>query len=202
MITPGGAAVLRAMIVSCGSVGCLTSIDLLGKVTKPVTLASLGLDDDGHWRMAAFSRLKDFAVDAGIESLDTFDVARYFGGNTHIEIFRRLPEAGLGKFLGPYAGLVTHVLLPLSADGTYQNGKMKVSFSGDIPTYSPSAKGVSCYHLGTISRIPLTEAEIAAVKAEQAASEPFVTAVAKIKGPIVLPENYLTALTCTVNKAA
>lgn len=201
MITLGAAKVLLGMITSCGNYGCFRAIENLRQVTGTVSLASVGMED-GQWLMAAFSRLKEFAVEEGITTLDTFDVARYFGGNMHIEIFRRHPSAGLGEYLGPYAGLVSHVLLPLDPDMVYRNAGFEVGFAGYEINYNPKEKGVPCYHLGVVVNIPLTKHQVEVIKAEQKASKPFIEALSKLKGPIVPPTEYYKALTCTLRKAA
>ena len=201
MITPGGAKVLRAMIVSCGSAGCFAAIKLIEAVTEPVALTSVGLDASGHWHMAAFSRLKDYAVDRGLTLLDTYDIARYFGGQAHIDIIHAIADhAGLGEYLGPYVGLVSHVLLPLK-EGAYRNVDLRVDFDARAIVVNPEDSGVPCYHLGAIVNIALSPKQVAEILAEQRKSEAFVTAVKKIKGPIVPPEEYWEALNCTVKTA-
>jgi hypothetical protein len=202
MITPAGAKVLRAMIVSCGSAGCFEAVKNLEAVAETSPLATVGMDAQGHWLMAAFSRLKDFAVDEGIGELDTFDIARYFGGAMHIRIMDAISDhAGMGQYLGPYVGLVSHVLMPLT-DGVYRNGKLLVDFGGKYLTFNPEEPGVPCYHLGVVVNIPLTKAEVEVILEAQANSETFTSAIAKLKGPIIPPDDYFQALTCTVQKAA
>jgi uncharacterized protein (DUF3820 family) len=201
MITPDGAKVLRAMIVSCGSAGCFEAVKNLEAVTETVPLSSVGMDASGHWLMAAFSRLKDFAVDEGVVELDTFDVARYFGGAMHIRIMDAISDhAGMGQYLGPYVGLVSHVLMPLTG-GIYQNGALVVDLGGKYLTFNPNEKGVPCYHLGVVVNIPLSKEEVAIILADQAKSKAFTSAIAKLKGPIIPPDDYFQALTCTVNKS-
>jgi hypothetical protein len=190
------------MIVSCGSAGCFEAVKNLEGVTKTVPLTSVGMDKQGHWLMAAFSRLKDFAIEENVSNLDTFDIARYCGGAMHIRIMDAISDhAGMGQYLGPYVGLVSHVLMPLT-DGVYRNGKLMVDFGGKYLTFNPEEPGVPCYHLGVVVNIPLTEAEVAVILDAQAKSKTFTSAIAKLKGPIIPPDDYFQALTCTVEKAA
>lgn len=202
MITPQGAKVLRGMIVSCGSAGCFEAIRLLEGIRVRVPLTAVGLDQSGNWRMAAFSRLKDYAVAEGIRVLDAWEVIHYFGGRHHIDIMERIADhAGIGQYLGPHAGLVSHVALPL-ADGLYQNNEHTLSFGGQLLEYNPDEEGIPFYHLGVVVRVPLTNDQLSRIKAEQLESEAFTRALTKIADPIVPPPEYWEALTCTVRKAA
>lgn len=201
LITPGGAKVLRAMIVSCGNSGCFEAIRDLEAVSKDLPLSAVALDADGNWRMSVFQRLGWFAADENLKLLDIFDIARYFGGQLHIEIIERLADhAGLGQFFGREIGLVTHVLLPL--DGTkYQNGSFKLNFNKSI-VFNPQEKGVPCYHLGVIVNIPLTKEQKNAILTEQATSKTFMSALRKTSGKTIEPPSeYLAALNCTVEKS-
>jgi hypothetical protein len=201
LITPGGARVLRAMIVSCGTAGCFDSIKRLENVKVRVPLTAVGQDAEGNWQMAAFSRLKNFAVEEGITVLDTYDVIRYFGGSFHINIMVRLSgHAGLGQYLGSSVGLVSHVALPLE-DGVYENAGHRLEFENYI-VVNPSSEGHPFYHLGLVVHVPITQAQVKAIKAEQESSVEFVEALSKIKQPIVPPDEYWEALNCTVKKAA
>lgn len=202
MITALGAKALRAMIVSCGQAGCFRAIELLEAVTEDVPLNSIGIDEAGKWRMAAFARLSDYAQERGLGVLDYINVVEYFAGAKHIDIFSRTPDAGMGKYVGPYAGLVSHVLLPLDSDLTYRNSKYKVGFDGHTVHFNPEETGVPCYHLGVVVNFPLTSQEVAKIKAEQLSAEPFRRALEKISDPIVPPVEYWEALNCTVAKAA
>lgn len=202
IITLAAIRVLVALIASCGTLGCKTSIGLLKSATTDMSLASLGIDESGGWRMGVFDRLSTYAKKRGISTLDVIDVVSYFSGSDHIEYFRVHPSAGMGEFVGPSAGLVTHVLLPLDPDLIYRNAGYEISFDGRTILYNKGASGTPCYHLGVVVNIPLTKDQVEGILAEQRASEPFMSALSKIKGPIVPTEEYWQALSSTVKATA
>jgi hypothetical protein len=201
ILTVEAAKVLVALIASCGTLGCKTSIGLLKSVSQDVSLASIGLDENGGWRMGVFSRLFEFSKERDLKKIDTSELVSYFSGTFHIEYFRRHPGAGLGNYIGPDAGLVTHVLLPLDSDFVYRNQGFELSLGKEAVFYNKKEVGIPCYHLGVIINLPISEHQKEVILAEQANSKPFMAALAKVKGPIVPPADYLIALRETVNSS-
>lgn len=196
------ALVLRQLILTCGSAGCFESMKRLEAVKGATSLAEIGRDDDGHWRMSVFQRLLWYANEHRLERFEVDDLVRYFGGTLHIDIMDRLADhAGLGQYLGRDVGLVTHVLLPLSGN-SYSNGGYSVSFD-NLLELNPEEGGARFYHLGAVLNIPVNPGVIRDIELEQFGSEAFVRSLQRLNGQTIrVPDDYLKGLSCTSEKAS
>lgn len=196
IINKKGAKVLAAMITSCGSLDCRETTKLLMTVEEPVDLLSVGMKENGMWRLAAFERIYRFCQKHNLSELSEWEIAWYFGSDFHVEEMLRGGYRKLGDYLGYDIGLVAHLLLPLEKDLSYLNLDKKITFE-DMLFLNPEEEGVSCYHLGLVVNIPLTDAQVAKIKESQGSSREFKESLLKISNSIRPPRNYLEGLKCT-----
>jgi hypothetical protein len=192
-LNPDAARLVREMLGSCGNQSCDEVMAKLGLARVPISLTGFMDRESGSWMKPVFGSLQGYARTEGLYSLGVREVARYFGGKHHIEaMIRKASRSNLGMILGLDAGLVLDVLLPL-VDGEYHNGRWQLDM-GDFIVANPKEEGVPCYHRGLVVNLPLTPDDVIEILGEQQASEEFAAAIERLKGPIVLPPEYLEAL--------
>jgi hypothetical protein len=168
---------------------------MLGAVKDTVPYDSIARIEGYGYRLRVFERLQHYANEQGLTTLDVGDVARYFGGVLHINIMaEHAGHAGLARFLGEAAGLVTHVLLPLEGK-TYRNAGCEIVFE-NVCELNPGEPGVPCFHLGVVVNVPLAPTEVREILEAQASSKVFTDYLREV-GPIVrIPKEYYYALNC------
>jgi|GEM_PF-1747379 len=198
-ITCEAAKLIRSMVVSCGSTGCVATMKLLDSQTGTVPYDSISKIEGYSYRLKVFERLQHYANQEGLKTIEVADVARYFGGTLHIDIMcEHASHAGLARFLGEAAGLVTHVFLPLEGR-TYRNAGQEIIFENTYEL-NPGKPGVPCFHLGVVINVPISASVVREILAEQAGSEAFVDYLKEIDSTIVIPEQYYYALNCLAHK--
>jgi len=198
-ITLDAVKLLRSMVVSCGNIECFTAIKVLESVGDTVDFDVIAKVPDYTYRLKAFERLEKYAADNRLDVLDVYDVAAYFGGDFHISIMDEFTaHAGLARYFGEAAGLVTHVLLPLS-DSKYINHEFTVVFRN---TYciNPSEAGVPCFHLGLVVNVPLTAEQVQSILDMQYRNKTFTGYLVETPKVIDIPKEYYTALNCLVDR--
>jgi hypothetical protein len=165
----------------------------LGLARVSITLSDFVDKESGSWLKPVFGSLKAYAVKEGYHNLGVREVARYFGGQHHIEgMIRKAYRSNIGILLGFEAGLVLDVLLPLIG-GEYRNGPWRLDM-GDYIVANPDKPGIPCYHRGLVVNIDLLPEDVLEILEEQRHSKEFAEAINRLKGPIKLPEEYLEAL--------
>jgi hypothetical protein len=170
----------------------------LGLARVPTPLSDFIDKESGSWLKPVFGSLKAFAIKEGRHVLGVRDVARYFGGQHHIEgMIRKAYRSNIGILLGYDAGLVLDVLLPLT-EGEYRNGPWRLDV-GDFVIANPEKPGTPCYHRGLVVNIELLPEDVLEILEEQRNSKEFAEAMNRLQSPIMLPEEYLEALrlSCT-----
>jgi len=194
-IAEKAAKLTRSMIVSCGSIGCVATMALLDQVQGTVPYDSIARIEGYGYRLKVFERLQYYANQQGLETIEVADVARYFGGRLHIDIMcEHAGHAGLARFLGEAAGLITHILLPLE-ENVYRNAGREIVFE-DAYTLNPRESGIPCFHLGVIINVPIEATVAKEILAEQAASPAFVDYLAQVDSVVRIPNQYYQALNC------
>jgi hypothetical protein len=193
LIIPTGGWLVAKMLESCGSTACDASVAELLSMKSPIALNRFYFEEEGAWIKPVFGNLKAYATDEEIVELDVVAVAKYFGGKHHIR--HMIPKArasGISYELGEAAGLVLDVLLPLDGE-VYKNDGFELVIKGGVRV--GDLKGtVSCYHRGLVVTLPLPEADVSQILAEQRQSPEFMAALKRIKGPVSLRPEHQTAL--------
>lgn len=190
---PTGGWLIAKMLESCGSTTCDASVTELLSMKSPVPLSHFYSEKEGAWTKPVFGNLKAYATDEGITELDVIAVAKYFGGKHHIR--HMIPKArasGISYELGEAAGLVLDVLLPLEEE-VYKNDGFELVIKGGVSINDLKGR-VSCYHRGLVVSLPLSEADVSQILAEQRQSPEFMAALKRIKSPISLRPEHQTAL--------
>jgi hypothetical protein len=194
-ITLPAARLLRAMIVSCGNIDCFEAIKVLEKVDDTIDFDDISKIPDYSYRLKAFERLEKYAEDNRLTALSVYDVAAYFAGDYHISIMDEFSaHAGLARYFGESAGLVTHVLLPLV--GTkYINQEYEIEFRN---TYciNPDEPGIPCLHLGLVVNVDITQPEVRTILDGQYNNKIFREYLSETPAVIDIPKEYYTALNC------
>lgn len=199
-ITLDAVKLLRSMVVSCGNIECFEAIKVLESVDNTVDFDTIAKVPNYSYRLKAFERLEKYAAEKKLNVLAVYDVAAYFGGDFHISIMDEFTaHAGLARYFGEAAGLVTHVLLPLS-ESKYINHEFEVEFRN---TYciNPREIGVPCFHLGLVVNVPLTAKEVQSILEVQYKNQTFLGYLAATPEVIDIPHEYYTALNCLVSKS-
>ena len=199
-ITLGGIQLLRSMIVSCGNFDCFEAIAVLESVEGTVDFDTIAKIPNYSYRLKAFERLEKYAEENKVSTLGVYDVAAYFGGDFHINIMDEFSaHAGLARYFGESAGLVTHVLLPLTGN-KYINHEFEIEFLG---TYciNPDQNGVPCFHLGLVVNVPLTAEQVQTILETQYQNKVFRGYLKEMPRKLNIPPEYYTALNCLVLKS-
>jgi hypothetical protein len=200
LITPAGAHLLRSMVVSCGSVNCVETMRLLEQVGETTELGPLAKIEGYGYRLKAFERIYRFAAEQNLEIINAYEMAWYFGSNLHIKIMsENAGHAGLARFLGEAAGLVTHVLLPLNEQNEYVNADKRVKFN-NVFYVNKNEPGIPCFHLGVVVNVPITKEQADSILREQANNSVFVEYLKELPDEINIPTEYYEAVYCLAKK--
>lgn len=157
-LTPAGGRFVAAMQASCGAEKeqILSLLNAKGEITAQTYPRLEKL----------FDRLERFGRERGICHFGEVELVRYFASHIHAEeILHCANKTEFGKTQGEAAGLVAHVLLPLT-EGRYQNGEIDFAVDGFV--FNSEGLGtVQCLHSGLIIHLSLDDEVVEGLLREQ-----------------------------------
>jgi hypothetical protein len=179
------------MLLSCGNERCDLATSRLFNLKEEEPLDSF--QTVHGWLKPAFGNLQLFAIEEGLKKIDLADMVYYFGGRHHIEyMIRKAERSDLGILMGREAGLVLDVLLPI-VDGKYINDDLVLEFS-EYVTSNPKTNGIALFHRGLLVKAKVHESVIESILEDQRKSAEFMAAAHRLKSPITLPANFISAM--------
>lgn len=192
-LTKEAARFIAEMLFSCGNARCEPSLKKLLGTSGSISLAEFGLKGGNGWQKPVFSSLQSFALEEGISEIGLNEIVLYFGGRHHIvRMIRKASHSNLGYLMGPEAGLVLDVLLPLDGN-LYKNGEHSIEFA-NFAEVSPKKGERRFIHRGLVVSAGVTDLVVESVLSEQLDSPEFSKALLALGRVVMFPENFILAL--------